>query len=132
MITAEALFHHLAEGFPVGMRFHSARVVRFADGKPVHLGHVARADGAWRVYISADPNDPTGNSHFRQLCEFFESDASPIKRYTPAGVDPDSVIDVRAIFQQGHRELAVDKIAGGPAAAKGPLRPDRLREDVLP
>ena len=108
MITAEALFQHLAEGFPVGLRFHSA-VVRLADAKPVHLGHVARADGAWRVYIFADRNDPTGeNSHFRQLCEFLESDGSPIKRFTPAGADPDSVIDVRAIFQQGHRELAID------------------------
>ncbi len=75
------------------------------------LGHVARADGAWRIYIFADQNDPTGgNSRARELCEFLESDASPIKRYTPAGADPDSVIDVRAIFQQGHRDLAVDKM----------------------
>jgi phenol 2-monooxygenase (NADPH) len=111
MITAEAMFQHLAEGFPVGMRFHSAPVVRLADAKPVHLGHVARADGAWRVYIFADRNDPTSrHSHFRELCEFLESDASPIKRFTPAGADPDSVIDVRAIFQQGHRDLAVDKM----------------------
>ena len=43
MITAEAMFQHLTEGFPVGMRFHSAPVVRLADAKPVHLGHVARA-----------------------------------------------------------------------------------------
>jgi phenol 2-monooxygenase len=111
MITAEAMFQHLAEGFPVGMRFHSAPVVRLADAKPVHLGHVARADGAWRVYIFADRSDPTGrHSHFRELCEFLVSDASPIKRFTPAGADPDSVIDVRAIFQQGHRDLAVDKM----------------------
>jgi phenol 2-monooxygenase len=111
MITAEAMFEHLAEGFPVGMRFHSAPVVRLADAKPVHLGHVARADGAWRIYIFADQNDPTGgNSRARELCEFLESDASPIKRYTPAGADPDSVIDVRAIFQQGHRDLAVDRM----------------------
>ena len=111
MITAEALFQHLAEGFPVGMRFHSAPVVRLADAKPVHLGHVARADGAWRLYIFADQKDPTsGGSHFRELCEFLDSDASPIKRFTPAGADPDSVIDVRAIFQQAHRDLAVDKM----------------------
>ena len=111
MITAEAMFQHLAEGFPVGMRFHSAPVVRLADAKPVHLGHVARADGAWRVYIFADRSDPTGrHSHFRELCEFLGSDASPIKRFTPAGADPNSVIDVRAIFQQGHRDLAVDKM----------------------
>jgi phenol 2-monooxygenase len=111
MITGEALFQHLAEGFPVGMRFHSAPVVRLADAKPVHLGHVARADGAWRIYIFADRNDPADeNSHFRELCEFLESDASPIKRFTPAGADPDSMIDVRAIFQQGHRDLAVEKM----------------------
>ena len=111
MITAEAMFQHLAEGFPVGMRFHSAPVVRLADAKPIHLGHVARADGAWRVYIFADRNDPTSrHSHFRELCEFLEAEASPIKRYTPAGADPDSLIDVRAIFQQGHRDLAVDKM----------------------
>ena len=111
MITAEAMFQHLAEGFPVGMRFHSAPVVRLADAKPVQLGHVARADGAWRIYIFADHNDPAGRtSRARELCEFLASDASPIKRFTPAGADPDSVIDVRAIFQQGHRDLAVDKM----------------------
>ena len=106
MITAEPLFQHLAEGFPVGMRFHSAPVVRLADAKPVHLGHVARADGAWRLYVFADRNDSAALT--RELCEFLGSDASPITRFTPAGADPDSVIDVRAVFQQGHRDLAVD------------------------
>lgn len=111
LITAEATFQHLAEGYPVGMRFHSAPVVRLADAKPIHLGHVARADGAWRVYIFADQNDPTGgHSRARELCAFLKSDASPIKRFTPADADPDSVIDVRAIFQQSHRDLAVDRM----------------------
>jgi phenol 2-monooxygenase (NADPH) len=120
MITAEAMFQHLAEGFPVGMRFHSAPVVRLADAKPVHLGHVARADGAWRVYVFADHNDPAGrNSRARELWEFLASDASPVKRFTPAGADPDSVIDVRAIFQQGHRDLAVDKMPSVLRSKKG-------------
>ena len=111
IITADVMFQHLAEGFPVGMRFHSAPVVRLADAKPVHLGHVARADGAWRIYIFADRSDPTSrHSHFGELCEFLGSEASPIKRFTPAGADPDAVIDVRAIFQQGHRDLAVAKM----------------------
>jgi phenol 2-monooxygenase len=111
MITSEAMFQHLAEGFPVGMRFHSAPVIRLADAKPVHLGHVARADGAWRLYIFADRNDPTAaGSHFRQLCDFLAADASPLTRFTPADAEPDSVIDVRAVFQQGHRDLAVDKM----------------------
>jgi phenol 2-monooxygenase len=111
MITAEAAFQHLAEGFPIGMRFHSAPVVRLADAKPVHLGHVARADGAWRIYVFADRDDPTvASSRARGLCDFLASDASPIKRFTPAGADPDAVIDVRAVFQQGHRDLAVDEM----------------------
>jgi phenol 2-monooxygenase len=108
-ITGDATFQHLAEGFPIGMRFHSAPVIRLADAKRVHLGHVARADGAWRLYLFADDNYPTGgNSRIRELCEFLESDASPLRHFTPRGADPDSVIDVRAIFQQAHRDLAVD------------------------
>jgi phenol 2-monooxygenase len=109
MITGQPTSQHLADGFPIGMRFHSAPVLRLADAKPVHLGHVARADGAWRVYIFADPVDPAGpGSRVRGLCEFLASDASPIRRFTPADADPDSVIDVRAIFQQSHRELALE------------------------
>jgi phenol 2-monooxygenase len=111
VITADSAFQHLADGFPVGMRFHSAPVVRLADARPVQLGHVARADGAWRIYVFADRNDPTdAHSRARALCEFLASDASPITRHTPAGADPDSVIDVRAIFQQRHRDLAVDRM----------------------
>ena len=111
MITACGDFQHLAEGFPVGMRFHSAPVIRLADAKPMQLGHVARADGAWRLYVFADRSDPTGSeSSARELCEFLASDVSPVMRFTPAGADPDSVIDVRAVFQQGHRNLAVDEM----------------------
>jgi phenol 2-monooxygenase len=109
MVTAEPSFQHLAEGFPVGMRFHSAPVVRLADAKPVQLGHAARADGAWRLYIFADHHEPTrADSGARELCEFLASGASPVRRFTPEGADPDSVIDVRAIFQQGHRDLDLD------------------------
>jgi phenol 2-monooxygenase len=82
-----------------------------ADAKPVQLGHAARADGAWRIYVFADRSDPTsGGSAARELCEFLASDRAPIERFTPAGADPDSVIDVRAVFQQGHRDLAVDEM----------------------
>jgi phenol 2-monooxygenase len=111
LITSPAVYQHLAEGFPVGMRFHSAPVVRLADAKPVHLGHVARADCVWCVYIFADQSHPaSADSLARRLCEFLVSDFSPTRRFTPAGADPDSIIDVRAIFQQGHRELDVDEM----------------------
>jgi phenol 2-monooxygenase len=109
MITGEATYQHLAEGFRVGMRFHSAPVIRLADAKPVQLGHVARADGAWRLYVFADRHAPSSpHSRARALCEFLASEKSPISRFTPRGADPDSVIDVRAVFRQGHRDLAVD------------------------
>jgi phenol 2-monooxygenase len=43
------------------------------------------------------------------LCSFLAgSGQSPVRRYTPAGADIDSVIDLRAIFQQDHRELAIE------------------------
>jgi phenol 2-monooxygenase (NADPH) len=111
LITAHAASGDLAEGFPIGMRFHSAPVIRLADAKPVHLGHVARADGAWRIYVFGDRDDPADErSRVRALCEFLASDASPIVRFTPAGAEPDSIIDLRAVFQQGHRDLAVEKM----------------------
>src|SRR3954451_575214 len=122
MITREPTYQHLAEGFPVGMRSHSGPVVRLADAKPVHLGHVARADGAWRLYVFADRPDPASpDSRARALCDFLVSEKSPLARYTPAGADPDAVIDVRAVFQQGHRELAVEQLPPVLQPRKGPF-----------
>jgi phenol 2-monooxygenase len=109
LICGEPTFQHLATGFPVGMRFHSAPVIRMVDAKPMQLGHIARADGAWRIYAFADASTPhDAASRIVALCRFLDSDASPLRRFTPGGDDIDSVIDVRAIFQQGHRALAVD------------------------
>jgi phenol 2-monooxygenase (NADPH) len=110
IIVGEPAHQHLAEGFVVGMRFHSAPVVRLADAKPVHLGHVVKADGRWRIFAFAGARDPAApDSGIRALCDFLAgANASPVRRYTPAGEDIDSVIDVRAVFQRGHRELAVE------------------------
>jgi phenol 2-monooxygenase len=104
------------------MRFHSAPVVRLADARPVQLGHAARADGAWRLYLFADSPDPTAaGSQARALCDFLASANSPIARCTPAGADPDSVIDVRAVFQLPHRELAVERLPAVLLPRKGRL-----------
>jgi phenol 2-monooxygenase len=111
LITGHAEFQHLASGFPIGMRFHSAPVTRLADAKPVHLGHAARADGAWRLYVFGDDRNPSSeDSALRELCDFLATDASPLKRHTPSGAEPDAVIDVRAIFQQPIADLAVDHL----------------------
>jgi phenol 2-monooxygenase len=122
VICADPTFQHLAAGFPVGMRFHSAPVIRLVDAKPVQLGHVAGADGAWRIYVFADsrhPRDPA--SRIGALCNFLATAKSPTKRFTPSGDDVDSVIDVRAIFQQGHRDLAVSEMPAVLLPKKGRL-----------
>ena len=110
IISAEPAYQHLAEGFAIGMRFHSAPVIRLADAKPLQLGHTVKADGRWRLFAFSGAEDPAGpSSGIRSLCAFLaEAHDSPVRRYTPQGADIDSVIDVRAIFQQGHRELAVE------------------------
>jgi phenol 2-monooxygenase len=107
LICAEPRHQHLADGFPIGKRFHSAPVVRLSDGKPVRLGDAVKADGRWRVFIFSDAQVPSAPaSAVRALCDFLgESPASPVRRHTPAGADIDSVIDVRAVFQQDHRQL---------------------------
>jgi len=109
LLTGAATYQHLAKGFTIGMRFHSVSVIRLADAKPVQLGHAARADGRWRLYAFADaagPGDPA--SRLRALCEHLEhSPDSPVRRYTPVGADVDSMLDVRAVFQQRHRDLAL-------------------------
>ncbi|MEU2349550.1 FAD-dependent monooxygenase [Modestobacter sp. NPDC049651] len=120
LVTAEPRHQQLAEGFPVGMRFHSAPVVRLADARPLQLGHVARADGAWRLYVFADPAHPAAaGSRARALCGFLASEKSPLVRCTPAGAAPDSVVDVRAVFQQGHRELSPADLPAVLLPAKG-------------
>ncbi|MDR3466985.1 MAG: FAD-binding monooxygenase [Xanthobacteraceae bacterium] len=110
ILTGEATHQHLAKGLVIGTRFHSAPVVRLADARPVHLGHTVKADGRWRIFAFARAEDPAAsNSGIRALCDFLaEAPDSPVRNYTPAGEDVDAVIDVRAVFQQGHRELAVE------------------------
>lgn len=122
ILTARPSHQHLAEGFPVGMRFHSAPVIRLADAKPMHLGHAARADGAWRLYAFADRSHPTAaNSRLRTLAEFLDSENSPLARFTPSGADPDSVIDVRAVLQHGHRDVTVADLPPVLLPRKGPF-----------
>ena len=118
LLTSDARHQALAQGFTVGMRFHSAPVVRLADAKPVQLGHAARADAAWRLYAFADAS----GARLHALTQFlWDSARSPLRRFTPAGADMDSVIDLRAVFQQGHRALRLDAMPALLLPKKGRL-----------
>lgn len=112
ILTGASTHQHLAQGCQIGKRFHSAPVIRLADGKPLQLGHVAQADGRWRLY--AFGNEETAEaptSGIGVLCRFLaESPDSPIARYTKAGADIDSTIDLRAVLQHPHRELTIEKM----------------------
>ncbi len=107
IISAGPVHQQLAKGFVIGTRFHSAPVIRLADAKPMRLGDTTKADGRWRIFAFADNQDPTATgSRIERLCDFLVGDKrSPLGKFTPVGVDIDSVIDVRAIFQQTFRAL---------------------------
>jgi len=109
MIRGADTWQNLAQGFVIGMRLHSAPVIRQADAKPMHLGHVARADGRWRLYAFAGAND-LGSGAFsaiQNLCDFLTTASeSPLKQYTSKFADIDAVFDCRVIFQQSHCDVA--------------------------
>lgn len=108
VLTGSTEHQALATGYPVGQRFHSAPVVLLADAKPMQLGHVHKADGRWRLYAFADK---AGGPQLRKLLDYLENDpASPIARFTPAGADIDSVFDLRAIFQENHRDFTIEDV----------------------
>ena len=121
LLTGEATFQYLAAGLTIGMRFHSAPVIRVADAKPVQLGHAVKADGRWRIFAFAGAGDLAApNSGIRALCDFLaDGPESPVRKYTPTGEDIDAVIDVRAVFQQGHRDIAVEAMPSFLLPAKG-------------
>ncbi|MGL4497320.1 MAG: FAD-binding monooxygenase [Beijerinckiaceae bacterium] len=113
MLTAEPTHQALAPGFQIGTRFHSAPVVQLSDAKPVDLSAATtKADGRWRLFLFAGEQDPDGlSSPLRLLCNHLAHAAdSPVLRYTPPDADIDAVIDVRAVFQQNHRDLALENM----------------------
>jgi phenol 2-monooxygenase (NADPH) len=124
MISGEPTYQHLARGFEIGTRFHSAPVIRLADAKPIQLGHTVKADGRWRLFAFSDANHPANpSSRLRRLCDFLGASVeSPVSRYTSAAADVDSVIEVLTVLQQGHRELAIEAMPSFMMPRKGRYR----------
>src|SRR5699024_9914343 len=108
MITTSTRHQALATGFPIGKRFKSARVQRSCDANFIHLGHEARADGRWRVYVFADRAAPTADaSKVEALASWLESDpGSPLVAYRREGEDLDALIELSVIYQQEHTEFS--------------------------
>ena len=106
-LTGARTHQHLAAGFPIGKRLHSAPVVRLADAKPMQLGHCIEADARFRLFVFAPSGDAGAEGGaVATLCDWLEHDpASPLRRHTAPGEDVDAVIDTRAVFQQGLHSL---------------------------
>ncbi|WP_299649754.1 FAD-dependent monooxygenase [uncultured Tateyamaria sp.] len=95
-LTGADTHQHLATGYAIGKRFHSAPVIRWADAHKMQLGHTITADGRWRLFNFVGSVDQT------------DALTETIARYTPTGADPDSIIDLRTVLQTPHRDTQTD------------------------
>jgi phenol 2-monooxygenase len=109
MIVAAPVHQKLATGFPIGKRFKSAPVVRVCDANDLHLGHQARADGRWRIYVFA----PGGKAAARRLADWAEwmtaSPDSPLAA-TPEGAAHDAWFDVKVIYPEDHTKVDITTV----------------------
>ena len=112
ILTGQPKHQALARGLEIGRRFHSAPVVRLADAKPMHLGHVAQADARWRLYVFAGQGDAgQPGTAMHRLADWLQNHpASVVRAHTRPDEDVDAVIDCRAIFQQTFDQLAYEQM----------------------
>lgn len=122
IITAGNGHQHLADGYPVGKRFKSAEVIRRADNRWRHLGHLHEADGRWRVYVFADSSAPALNgTPTAEFARWWAGDpASPRVRYTPRNGDEDAVFDTKVIYRQDYTEVEPADVPNAFTARKTP------------
>jgi phenol 2-monooxygenase len=122
-LTGPSTYQALATGQVIGRRFHSAPVVRVSDAMQMQLGHVAQADGRWRLYAFAGRSDGSApGSAIHRLADWLQTDpSSPVLRHTRADEDVDALIDVRAVFQQTFDALAYEDMPSLLKPIKGKL-----------
>ncbi|MGO3320095.1 MAG: FAD-dependent monooxygenase, partial [Microbacterium gubbeenense] len=118
LLTGIADYQDLATGFEIGTRFHSAPVRRVADARPLQLGHSHTADGRWRIYAFGDESSAALQEFSTWLSE---GDDSPVRAFTAADADIDSVIDVHAVFRGSHHDVDVTALPSLLLPKSGPL-----------
>ena len=111
MITGSAQHQALATGYPIGKRFRSARATRVADGAALQIGHEARADGRWRLYVFADAAPAGADSAVKTLADWLaHSPQSPVRGFTPAGLDANAWFELKLIYQQEHTAVDLGQV----------------------
>ena len=106
-LTTVDTHQKLATGYPIGKRFHSAPVIRWADAYPMQLGHAHLADGRWRLY------------HFVGDTDHGTDIAATLASLTTDAADPDAQYDLRTILQTPHRNTHPDTTNPALFPAKG-------------
>ncbi|MCQ1994216.1 FAD-binding monooxygenase [Arthrobacter sp. zg-Y1171] len=126
MLIAEPKHQDLAAGFPLGKRFKSAPVLRVCDTNPVQLGHQARADGKWRIYVFADAAAAGTPSPVTELAEWLDTAPDSPLAATPEGADRDAWFDVKVIYQQDHTGIDLGAVPAVFKPQVGPFQLDDL------
>ncbi|MDN4483496.1 FAD-dependent monooxygenase [Demequina lignilytica] len=117
-LTGEATHQDLATGFEIGTRFHSARAIRVADARPMHLGHAHVADGCWRLYAFGD----AGGVELRALADWLtDSPGAPTHLFRGPGEAIDAVLDVHGIVRGTHHDVDVTDLPEILLPRSGPL-----------
>ncbi|MCH4813712.1 FAD-binding monooxygenase [Vreelandella neptunia] len=120
LITGGNRHQALATGFPIGKRFKSAKAVRVCDGNPLHLGHLAEADGRWRLYVFADSATVETSSAVDKLADWLKtSDSSPLQ-VAPQPEGLSSWFDVKVIYQQPHEAVDINCVPNAFKPEVGP------------
>ncbi|NVM99007.1 FAD-binding monooxygenase [Arthrobacter sp. SDTb3-6] len=128
MLTASHARQELATGFPLGKRFKSARVSRVCDTNPLHLGHLATADGRWRIYVFADQAQPGAASPTTDLAQWLANAPESPLAATPEGLDADAWFDAKVIYQQKHEDIDINAVPDVFKPVVGPFRLTNLEK----
>jgi phenol 2-monooxygenase len=111
ILIGDSVHQDLATSFPIGKRFKSAVVRRVCDANDVHLGHLAAADGRWRIYVFADAARAGERSKVAELADWIATaPESPVVASTREGADVDAWFDVKVIYQQDHTGVDIDAV----------------------
>lgn len=98
----------LATGLPVGMRFPSARVVRFCDARALQLVRALPADSRWHIVVFA------GDIRYKSALERLNTVAAEldrvVKRFTPEDSDYDSIFNIILVLSGKRVEIEHEQI----------------------
>lgn len=106
--TNGVAFGHRESQLVVGMRFPSAQVVRYSDGKVHQLLSVLRSDRRWRVVVFA--GDIQQRETRQRLDLIGSSLESTVTAFTSVGRDQDSVIECLLVLKAKRTEIQLDHI----------------------